>query len=58
MNMLVIRSDEFNDVHYQTGRIILEELKDIFLCFKTGKAPGPDNITTEFRKDIQDESLI
>ena len=31
---------------------------DRCILLTRGKAPGPDNITTDFLKDLEDESLL
>ena len=49
--------DKYKDVTWNTDPPTLEDIKEIIKQFKRGKAPGPDGITTDFLKDLDDEAL-
>ena len=49
--------EKYRHVQWNTEPPNLTELKEIIKKFKKGKAPGPDGITTDFLKDLNDEAL-
>ena len=50
-------SSKFSNAIYNTNPLTLKELKAIIRKYKNGKAPGPDNITTDWVKDLDNKSL-
>ena len=56
-NTLDIKSRDFNEVRFREGTLEMDELKAIIEYFKNGKAPGPDETTTDFLKDIDNDDL-
>ena len=46
------------DIEYPEDRITLDELIAVIKKMKRRKAPGPDKITTDFLKDLNEDNLI
>ena len=49
--------NKYSDVIFNTDSISLPELKEVMRTFKRGKAPGPDNITTDWVKYLKGQNL-
>ena len=47
----------YKDLVWNTKPPTLSDIKDIIKKFKRGKAPGPNGITTDLVKDLDDDSL-
>ena len=56
-NELTRRRERNNDLRYNTGEVSLEEMKEFQKQLKRNKAPGPDDITTDFIKDLEEDNL-
>ena len=56
-NALKRRKSRFGSIRYNTSKVTSGELKSIVNKWKRGKSPGPDNITTDFVKDLEEDML-
>ena len=56
-DLLKEQGGKFSDLEYDTSALTLKEIKLIIKKFSMGKAPGPDNFTTDLLKDLDDEAL-
>ena len=56
-NLVDVRSSNFDGARFRTGEMTMQELMGIIDLFKKGKALGPDNITTDFLKDLEHEEI-
>ena len=55
--LLEEKRHKFEDIIFQTEPLSLKEIKAILKKMKKGKAPGPDEITVDFLKEMNDEQL-
>ena len=45
-------------MRFRTCPLLMQDLKQVLECFKKGKTPGPDDITTDLLKDIDNDDLL
>ena len=57
VKLLEEKRDQFKDVVFDDEPISMRELRAIIRKMKPGKAPGPDEITTDFVKHLDKEGL-
>jgi hypothetical protein len=56
-NELARRKERNKDLRYNVGEVSTKEMKAIQNQLKRNKAPGPDDITTDFIKDLEEDNL-
>ena len=56
-NELKKRKERNKHLKYNTDKVTFEEMKEIQKRLKRNKAPGPDDITTDFIKDLEEDNL-
>ena len=57
LELLENEESSYKDLVWNTKPSTLSDTQDIIKKFKRGKAPGPNGITTDLVKDLDDDSL-
>ena len=56
-NELTRRKEQNEDLRYNIEELSTEEIEAIQKQLKRNKAPGPDDIATDFIKDVEEDNL-